>query len=419
MNEKKTLWEKIGPSGRLGGCGAAASLVAAWASGSAWWPVGIVSAGWLAMLLWHGRQERRMADARMARERQSADERAAQADALAGTLGITLARCAGELLSQMAALQSELEQARGLLMDAIQKLVAGFTCINTQTKTQQQLASAITSGHRHGVNGGSSSDGGFDHFVSETTSTLRFFVDTTVESSQVAMGFGEKLAGITRQVDEVEGILGEIEGISKQTSLLALNASIQASRAGQAGRGFSVVAEEVGLMSGRTSQFSQQIRKTITQVQESVHATGFEINQRASQDRDVAMKSKQQFEEMMTSAQNVHASMGAAAQDLATLTRGIESDVNSAVTTLHFQDMVTQLLAHVNRRAEALAGVGNKIHALGSSLSSLPAEGLGPHSLSVRRTCDELLGILENVRADTTKNPVSQTTMTAGEIEFF
>ncbi len=396
----------------------AVAVGAAWHCGSVTGalPVVIVAAGWLVFLVKHDRDMQNDTAARMAQMR-------AQNNALAGNLGAAFAQCAGEFNSQLATSQGELDQAQRLFMDAIQKLVGSFTSINTQTQTQQRLALTITQGHAPGADAPAKDAGGFEHFVAETSGTLRFFVDSTVQSSKVAMGLVEKMEQITRQIGEVQSVLGEIEGISKQTNLLALNAAIEAARAGEAGRGFSVVADEVRDLSGRTNQFSQQIRKTITEVQESVHATERAIDQMASQDMTFALQSKQHVDEMMADVQQVNTAMGAAAQELAVITRGVESNVNTAVTTLQFQDMVTQLLGHVRRRMDALTGVTAKINTLATDLTATstaaPSADQVQRNEGLRRACDELLELLASVQQMTIKNPVRQASMTTGDVELF
>ncbi len=394
----------------------AAAFGAAWLCGSASsvLPVLMVGACWIGLMLAHDRQMRRERDDRIAQLR-------ARSDTLVGNLGIAFARCAGEFNTQLATSKSELEQAQGLFMDAIQKLIGSFTNINSQTQAQQALTLTITQGHASCSDIETPAQGGFEGFVAETSNTLKFFVDNTVNSSKSAMELVEKMEGISLQIGNVNSILGEIEGIAKQTNLLALNAAIEAARAGEAGRGFSVVADEVRGLSARTSQFSQQIRKTITLVQESVHTTEHAIDNMASQDMTVAMKSKLRVDEMMVGVRQVNAATGTAAQELAVITRGVEENVNAAVATMQFQDMVTQLIGHVCLRMDALNGVVDRINALGNELSATsgPSADQDQCARGLSRACDELIELIAGVRQATVSNPVRQASMTTGEVELF
>lgn len=247
--------------------------------------------------------------------------------------------------------REELARLRSIISDAIEKLIPGFNTMNSLAARQRELALGIA---RSAVRD-ESEDGGLSltGFVIDTSRMLQAFVDGTIESSKNAMGLVDQMDKVKAQVAQTVALVTEIDGISRQTNLLALNAAIEAARAGDAGRGFSVVANEVRDLSGRTGEFSRGIRGGMESIEQSVRSAEVVINKMAAHDMVDALRAKQKAETAMTEIGRVNEEIGRSASEINVISADMEGTVNQAVMALQFQDIASQMIGRAMMRLDA------------------------------------------------------------------
>ena len=184
------------------------------------------------------------------------------------------------------------------------------------------------------------------HSICETAKGAMQHTATTVQKlASEVQGAAATADSLAVEAERIGSVMTEIQGIADQTNLLALNAAIEAARAGEHGRGFAVVADEVRALSSRTHNATEQIKQSISEIQQTLLSWG-----------KVMLKSRQQADTCVQETQHSEA-------QLAEISRMVDhiAHLSSQIATAATQQGavaqdVQQNVSHIQQIAETNLG---------------------------------------------------------------
>ncbi|HEX8591694.1 MAG TPA: methyl-accepting chemotaxis protein [Pseudomonas sp.] len=263
-----------------------------------------------------------------------------------------LRRTLGELGDSSTQLASTSEEMTAVTEEALRGVQRQNDEINQAATAINQMSAAVEEVARNAVLASTAAQ---DSRQSAENGRQR--VDETVsvihELHQAVGVTATEIDGLAVQVQGISGVLDVIRGIADQTNLLALNAAIEAARAGEAGRGFAVVADEVRALAHRTQQSTAEIEKMIASIQggasKAVSAMGHS-SERARASLDVAQAAGQALAEITAAIVQINernVSIAAATEEQAQVAREVDRNLMS------IRDLSIQTAAGANQTSAA------------------------------------------------------------------
>jgi hypothetical protein len=278
--------------------------------------------------------------------------------------------------------QRKLEEQRlamraEIATDADKRLSGVFEQLSTQTKALGDLATTLRSEALQAEE--KSSDalsvvGEARRRLEASAGAGRGFGQSLAKMSDSATGMVERVRGARTQgvqVNKTVSVLVEsaagidnvvklIREVAEQSNLLALNATVEAARAGDAGRGFSVVAQEVKLLASQTAKATSEIAAHVNAIQDATRRTADQIasivdavESMGGVVRSIADASDAQSDGVKTIVDDT----GAVINAFDGLSSALESNAGSAATTLSLAENVTQTISAISRQAESMRTV--------------------------------------------------------------
>ncbi|WRG57082.1 methyl-accepting chemotaxis protein TlpB [Helicobacter pylori] len=170
--------------------------------------------------------------------------------------------------------------------------------------------------------------------VKESKDAIGDLFSQITESAHTEEELSSKVEQLSRNADDVKSILDIINDIADQTNLLALNAAIEAARAGEHGRGFAVVADEVRNLAGRTQKSLAEINSTIMVIVQEINAVSSQMNlnsQKMEHLSDMSKSVQETYEKMSSNLSSVVLDSNQSMDDYAKSGHQIEAMVSDFV----------------------------------------------------------------------------------------
>jgi len=253
---------------------------------------------------------------------------------------------------QVSEASSRQSESASAMASAIEEMTVSINHITESTHDAQHRAHEA----------GSAADSGAT-IISKTNNEM----DQIAGTVQTA---GETINDLGRQSDKISGIMQVIKEVADQTNLLALNAAIEAARAGEQGRGFAVVADEVRKLAERTRKATEEISQMVLTMQSSAHdaVAGMDsVVSRVFDGKKLSDQAADRMNAIQGSATHVSSAINeisaalteqsAAAQDIA---RKVESVAQMSEENSQAAQETSRVAEELNRFAGALREAANR-----------------------------------------------------------
>lgn len=201
--------------------------------------------------------------------------------------------------------------------------------------------------------------------LQSATSAVISLTEEIQKSSATEIELAQKLNQLSTDAEQVRSVLTVISDIADQTNLLALNAAIEAARAGEHGRGFAVVADEVRKLAERTQKSLIEINATINVIVQSIVNSSEQMS-----------NNSQKVEELANTAQKVENSLQESFKIISEVTKITENTVDSYLQTGDEIEIIITKISEINkisvensRSVEEIAGAAEHLSRMTENLN--------------------------------------------------
>ena len=253
-------------------------------------------------------------------------------------------------------LSAQIEQSDRGASESAQRLQEAATAMNEMNATVQEVARNAGSASGASNDTKAKAEAG-EHVVQQVVQSIG-------EVHEVSLQLKEDMAQLNERAQDINRIMGVISDIADQTNLLALNAAIEAARAGEAGRGFAVVADEVRKLAEKTMTSTLDVSNAIRAIQESTDKSMGAVDnavQRISEATSLANQSGTALEEIVATVEATSDQVQAIAAASEEQSAASEEINRSIIEVNDMSRLTAEAMAEATQAVSDLANQAHKL----------------------------------------------------------